>query len=305
MNDLRKINTVLVCGFLGAGKTTFLENILKRKDFASSKTALLINDFGALPVDAEILEDNEHFTAKINKGNIFCACVKSDLINALEYIADTIKPDNLIIEATGLAEPSDFSALLLTDKLKEKYVRDSVYCIVDALNFHKIAAIMTAPAVQIKLADVVVVNKVDLVDDFMVKEATNRIRTINPAAEIIEAKFANVPVKLLYKHEKNFIGGSLALEAPEDYERFDYIQRNEINKSAFYTLLEDFRNSLLRAKGVLEFNSGRVFIDVVNGTVYSKPVMSSGLDLKKFKLGVTFILREYEYEDFLRKIKQF
>ena len=305
MNESKKISTVLVCGFLGAGKTTFLENILKQKEFQEHKTALLINDFGALPVDAEVLEDNEHFTAKINKGNIFCACVKADLINALEYIADKIEPDVLIIEATGLAEPSDFSALLLTDNLKNKYIRDSVYCIIDALNFHKISAIMTAPAVQIELADVVVVNKIDLVDEIVINEAKEKIKKINPSAEIIEAEFAGIEVKLLHKSEKSTGVGQLVTEAPEDYERYDYMQKKEISKNEFYTLLEDFRNSLLRAKGVLEFDGKRVFIDVVNGTVYSRPVMSASLNLKKFNLGVTFILREYAYKDFAERIQQF
>jgi G3E family GTPase len=305
MSESKKISTVLVCGFLGAGKTTFLENMLNQKDFKEHKTALLINDFGALPVDAEVLEDNEHFTAKINKGNIFCACVKADLINALEYIADNIQPEILIIEATGLAEPSDFSALLLTDKLKRKYVRDSVYCIVDALNFHKISTIMTAPAVQVELADVVIINKIDLVEPSVVNEAKEKIKKINPSAEILEAKFADVEVKLLHRPEKSTGTGQLVAEAPEDYERFDFMQKKEINKNDFYTLLEDFRNSLLRAKGVLEFDGKRVFIDVVNGTVYSRPVMSSSLDLDKFDLGVTFILREHAYQKFMQRIQQF
>jgi hypothetical protein len=83
------------------------------------------------------------------------------------------------------------------------------------------------------------------------------------------------------------------------------MQTKEINKCDFYTLLEDFRNALLRAKGVLEFDGKRIFIDVVNGTVYSRPVMSASLNLKKFDLGVTFILREYAYKSFMERIQPF
>ena len=304
MSDRKKISTVLVCGFLGAGKTTFLENLLDNDDFKSRKTALLINDFGALPVDAEVLSDGEHFVAKINKGNIFCACVKGDLINAMEEIADKIKPEVLVIEATGLAEPSDFSALLLTDKLKSSFVRDSVYCIVDALNFHKIASIMTAPAAQVELADVVIINKIDLVERDVIDKAIDMIKKMNPAAEILEAKYAKVEVKLLNKPEECSKCAMLVPEAPEDYERYDFIQKGDIDKVKFYTLLEDFRNSLLRAKGVLAFDGRRIYVDVVNGVVSSKPVFSDE-KLDEFNLGVTFILREYAYKDFLERIKEF
>jgi G3E family GTPase len=304
MSDFKKISTVLVCGFLGAGKTTFLENLLKNEEFKNKKTALLINDFGALPVDAEFLSDSEHFIAKINKGNIFCACVKGDLINAMEEIADKIQPEVLVIEATGLAEPSDFSALLLTDKLKNSFIRDSVYCIVDALNFYKIANIMTAPAAQVELADVVIINKIDLVGKDEINRAREMILKMNPSVEILEAEYSKVEVKLLNKPEKCTKCAVLALEAPEDYERYDFIQKGELDKVEFYSLLEDFRNSLLRAKGVLSFLGKRLYIDVVNGIVSAKPVFSP-TKLDDFELGVTFILREHAYKEFLQRIKKF
>jgi len=68
---MKKIETILLCGFLGAGKTTLLSKMLTAENFADKKVAVLVNDFGVLPVDAELLPQGDHFVAKINKGNIF------------------------------------------------------------------------------------------------------------------------------------------------------------------------------------------------------------------------------------------
>ncbi len=298
----KKIKTVLLCGFLGAGKTTLLSKILKNKELANKKIAVLVNDFGALPVDAELLPEGEHYLAKINRGNIFCVCVKADLIKALEDIADNFNPDILIIEATGLAEPADFSSLLVTDNLKEKYIKDSIYCVVDALNFHKLAKIMTAPVAQVQLADVVIINKMDLVDKNKVEETKEIIKNINPISKIVTAEFAEIDFKLLGNNEElNNLSG-LAPCAPEDYDRYEFVAENAIDKIKFYTVLEEYRNIILRAKGVILFNDKQFFVEVVNGQVSSKPLSETNLKLENAKTAISFILREINVCEFRKKM---
>ena len=164
------ITPLLICGFLGAGKTTLLSGLLNSKNLQNKKVALLINDFGALPVDAALIPEGDHYIAKINKGNIFCVCVKTDLLKSFEYIVSEINPDYLLIEATGVAEPSDFSSLLQTDFLKENFENCSTVCVVDALNFPKLSKILTALSVQVRVADSVIINKTDLVTTVAVSE---------------------------------------------------------------------------------------------------------------------------------------
>ena len=301
---MQKIKTILLCGFLGAGKTTLLSRMLKSEELAGKKIAVLVNDFGALPVDAEILPEGEHFIAKINRGNIFCVCVKADLIKALENIADTIKPDILIIESTGLAEPSDFSSLLVTDNLKEKYIRDSIYCVVDALNFHKLATIMTAPIAQVQLADIVIINKTDLVDEKKISETKEIINKINQNCEILTAEYAKVKIKMIGNSEDQHSESGLAPCAPEDYERYEFVTDKIIDKIKLYTILEEYRNIILRAKGVIQFAEKRFFIEVVNGVVSSKPLSETNLKLKGYSTAISFILRENNFRAFSKKMDE-
>ncbi|MCF6249286.1 MAG: hypothetical protein L3J69_18305, partial [Desulfobacula sp.] len=99
-------NVILITGFLGSGKTTFLNRIVKAfpKD---QKLMILMNEFGEIGLDGTLVEGDELDILEISKGSIFCVCVKIDFIRALSEIAHKLKPDVLIVESTGVANPSD------------------------------------------------------------------------------------------------------------------------------------------------------------------------------------------------------
>ncbi|MCK5845314.1 MAG: hypothetical protein KAG97_11445, partial [Victivallales bacterium] len=103
---MNKIPIVLVSGYLGAGKTTLLSRLLEGGGPLEGKSvAVLVNEFGALPVDGALLPDGDYLLTEINKGSVFCVCLKTDLIRNFEDIARNFKPDLLLMEATGIAEP--------------------------------------------------------------------------------------------------------------------------------------------------------------------------------------------------------
>ena len=110
----KKIDIILVTGFLGVGKTTLLNRLIER--YKSKKLGVIINDFGKISVDGILLRDllpdsQNNSIIEIKNGSIFCSCLSVDLVTALkEYIE--LNPDLLIIETSGLSDPSSFQKIL-------------------------------------------------------------------------------------------------------------------------------------------------------------------------------------------------
>jgi len=301
------ISPLLICGFLGAGKTTLLSNLLNLKILQNKKVALLINDFGALPVDAALIPEGDHYIAKINKGNIFCVCVKTDLLKSLKYIVTEINPDYLLIEATGIAEPSDFSSLLQTDFLIKSFKACSTVCVVDALNFPKLSKILTALSVQVTVADSVIINKTDLVDKKIISEIKTSVTELNPTAEIFEAVNCKIDFdKIFEKKIKNIEKGSgnLCKNAPEYTETYEFRSNSKISKIKFYEFLNEFRNDILRAKGVVDFNGDLFFIEVVNGVVSSQR-KNLKLETTGFRSAISFVLLKSKSDEFYKAVANF
>jgi len=104
------IPTILLTGFLGAGKTTLLNRLIEH--YKSKRTVLLINEFGKVGIDGEMLVEGNYEMIELNKGSLFCICVRTDFIFEVERIATQIKSELLIIEATGLADTSEMEKML-------------------------------------------------------------------------------------------------------------------------------------------------------------------------------------------------
>ena len=96
----------LITGFLGSGKTTFLNRIIERFP-KNRKLTILMNEFGEIGIDGTLVEGDDIDMMEISRGSIFCVCVKTDFIKGLYELVTKVKPDVLIIESTGVANPSD------------------------------------------------------------------------------------------------------------------------------------------------------------------------------------------------------
>lgn len=257
------INVVLFAGFLGAGKTTLLGRLLPTIA-GSRRTALLVNDFGKLAIDAALLDRHGVPMRAIAGGSIFCVCKQADLLRQLTDLATEIRPELLLIEASGLAEPTDAAALLQSTFLREMYARPKVVTVVDAVNFLRLSHGLRVLDRQVEVADVLVVAKSDLADPAPVEQ---RLRELNPAARIVLSDLnglrddidwhsegrveADAPARLCATATPGF--STVNLSAADA----DAIRLEKLN-----ALLDEFKDVLLRGKGVLQ---GRR-LDLVNGT---------------------------------------
>jgi len=298
----------MLSGYLGAGKTTLLSYLLTHKELEGKRIAVLINEFGQLPIDGALLPAGDYSLAEINKGSIFCICVKTDLLKNLEEIAREFNPDILLIEATGVAEPRDISALLSTDFLKDTYSESRVITVVDALNFPKLATILPALSAQVAAADIILLNKTDIVDSEGIKSRECEIRKLNPSAIIhktvktmfefsLSELFGNSPEK------SGEEGLSLCSTSPADIDNCELRSNKTFNRMKFYNSLEQLRHNILRGKGVVDFGKDRKYVEVVNGTIFSRPAETVNFDCE-FRTAMSFVLHNVSPENFLKTISE-
>ncbi|MDZ7824095.1 MAG: GTP-binding protein [Ahrensia sp.] len=191
-----KTPVTVLTGYLGAGKTTLLNRILTEDH--GKKYAVIVNEFGEIGIDNDLVVDADEEIFEMNNGCI-CCTVRGDLIRILTGLMKrTADFDGILVETTGLADPGPVAQTFFVDEdISAKTKLDAIITVVDAK--HLSLEIDRAPEAQeqIAFADIVVLNKIDTVSDYDVKMVEARIRRINPTARIERATRANVPLDKL------------------------------------------------------------------------------------------------------------
>ena len=263
---LEQVPVTVLTGYLGAGKTTLLNRILSENH--GRKYAVVINEFGELGVDNDLVVDTDEEVFEMNNGCI-CCTVRGDLIRIIGGLMKRRgRFDGIIIETTGLANPAPVAqTFFVDDTVRAKTRLDAVVAVVDAKFLLPRLEDSHEAAEQIAFADVIVLNKTDLVtpDELATVEAA--IRKINRFAKIHRAQRANVPIAELLdqgafdlkrvlaehpdfleddEHEHNDDVGSVSfeVETPINPERFN---------AWIGGLLAERGGDLLRTKGILAY----------------------------------------------------
>lgn len=202
------ISITILTGFLGSGKTTILSSLIKHKLMANA--AIIINEFGEIGLDHDLIETTDENVIELQNGCICCTIqgdLKSTLLNLLKKMEKReISPFNhVIIETTGLADPVPIIHTLMTSlDLQRIYSIDGVITVVDSINGESTYNVHEEAVKQTAFADRIVLSKTDIADEGRVNSLTKRIRTINPKVTIIKSNMNSVPVaKLLGLNDYN------------------------------------------------------------------------------------------------------
>jgi G3E family GTPase len=185
------IPVTVITGFLGAGKTTLLNRILTEKH--GKRIAVIENEFGEIGIDHQLVIQSDEEIFELNNGCICCR-VRGDLIRILAKLRQRRdKFDHVLIETTGMADPGPVAQTFFTDEeVKESFILDGIVTVVDAKHVDLHFDDMREVREQIGFADVILLNKEDLVSpaDFVKLEA--RIHKMNPMAKLYRTQDANI-----------------------------------------------------------------------------------------------------------------
>ena len=187
-------NVYLIPGFLGAGKTTFLNRIIDR--FPNDrKLTLLVNEFGEVGVDGTLVEGEDIDMMEISKGSIFCVCVKTDFIKGLYELSTTVKPDVLLIESTGVANPSDLKKDLKLPIFNNRFHFMEQFCIIDAPHFLGASEVYASLEKQIASSSVCIINRIDTASPDTIAATKDVVRKFHPDPLFFETNYADIPIE--------------------------------------------------------------------------------------------------------------
>lgn len=190
----------ILTGFLGAGKTTLLNSILKNKN--TTRFAIIENEVGEIGIDGELIIKNTDSMLELSNGCICCS-LNEDFTNTLKTLLNKPSWDELIIEATGIADPGGILLPFNQYPHLQKHFRiEKTICIIDAQNIEQQLQIGKEIINQLVYADIILISKTDLIDTKKLEIITQILRQYNPLAKFVSGYKDNFSLKLIMDFKK-------------------------------------------------------------------------------------------------------
>lgn len=202
----RGMPVTIITGFLGSGKTTLLNHILSNNN--DLKVAVLVNEFGDINIDSQLLVSMDETMVELSNGCI-CCTINDDLVDAVYRIMERDdRIDYMVIETTGVADPLPIILTFLGTELRDLTRLDSIIAMVDAETFTPEHFESEAALKQISYADVTIVNKVDLASSDQVQTLEKYLNSVKEGVRILRSQQGQVPLQLIL---------DVGYNNPEDY----------------------------------------------------------------------------------------
>ena len=185
----------IVTGFLGSGKTTLLNHILQNQQ--GLKIAVLVNEFGDINIDSQLLVTIDQDMMELSNGCICCSINDGLIETVYEVLERDEKVDYLVVETSGIADPLPLAFTFVGTELQHLTRLDSILTVVDVETFSPESLDSQAALSQIIYGDIILLNKVDLVSPEQLKAADAQIRTLKNGARILHSRYGNVPLSTI------------------------------------------------------------------------------------------------------------
>ncbi len=228
--DQKLVPVTIITGFLGSGKTTLLNHILQNQQ--GIKTAVLVNEFGEIGIDNDLIVATGEDMVELNNGCI-CCTINEDLVNAVHKVLSRSEQiDYLVVETTGVADPLPVALTFLGTELRDITRLDSIITLVDAANFSLDLFNSEAAQSQITYGDIILLNKTDLVDEADVDLLEVRLRDMKEGARIIRTTKSAVSLPMilsvgLFESDKYLDAPTKHDEHEHSHEHHDHAHADE------------------------------------------------------------------------------
>lgn len=257
--SMMKTPIALITGSLGSGKTTLLRRILETTD---RRLAVLMNEFGEIAIDSQIIQGENVQIVEL-AGGCVCCSLTGEFEAAVAEIIDTVHPEFIVVEATGVAE-ADALVYEVEDNLPQVHL-DSVICIVDAHASIKYPAVGYTARTQLEAADVILINKIDLITAEQVKDVEAQVRAFNERALIFKTVRCDVDVDVLLGLD---IGGRpkpSPRQTAVNMQSFTFTSEKLLDRDKFEDAIAQLPTAIYRAKGFVRFPEGSYLFNYVTG----------------------------------------
>jgi G3E family GTPase len=320
-----RIPVTILTGFLGSGKTTLLNQLIRQNP--ERKIAVIENEFGEIGIDSDLVVNTDGSVFELSNGCVCCS-LNGELLDTLQMLMDRQdKIEHLIIETTGIADPGPVALSFLSDSDVQNFFRlDAIVTVVDSRLVERQLESQPEVGKQVALADVLLLNKADEVEPYLLETAKNIVQRINPQALVVESSFGQTGlVNLLdikafnpetvlnqkwkkpspnlqlapdYKHTNHIAlnSHSFEIEEPLDLIKFD---------SWVAMMLYMNANTLFRIKGILSI--AELDDKLVFQSVYNQYVSQSGgkwAEEEDRKTRIVFIGKNLDREALKKGLRQ-
>lgn len=259
----------LLSGFLGSGKTTLVRRILQQE--GPQRIGVIMNEFGKISIDGPILRSGSLEMVELNRGSVFCSCLKLSFVEALVAFSDK-ELDAVIVESSGLADPSNIGEILeaVSNFTTRDYAYSGSITVVDAGSFLSEVDSIETIGRQIACADLTLINKTDLVDADTLTAIEGRIRQISPTTILMRSSYFDGPLDFW---GSDLSGGKLpqlkeSLNTPENKPKTISMSfEGSVGERELSAFLDAVSTAAYRIKGFVVMDGRRTEVQVVGNRI--------------------------------------
>ena len=270
---MEKKKLFVLTGFLGAGKTSFLQHVLEA--FSDKKLAVIQNEFGKIGIDGSILQRQGIPIKEINRGSIFCSCLQLSFVEALAELAKS-DAEFLFVESSGLADPSNIMDILESVKLLTGDVYDfqGVICLIDGVHFPKQVKDTETVDRQLKHCDAAIINKIDLSSEEQYKKVLSLVREVNPHCLILHCENGRADLSFIREgfEKGSWVDSEESLNTVDNKPKtISLLCTESVEKGRFQQFLQAVLPECYRIKGFFLLDRSWMQVDVVEELIDYKP----------------------------------
>jgi G3E family GTPase len=272
----------LVTGPLGSGKTTLLRHILAERP---AKIAIVMNEFGEIAIDTTVIQGKNVRIAELGGGCVCCSLL-GEFEAAVTEIIKKVAPEMIVVETTGLAEPE---ALVFNIQEALPQCRlDGVVSVIDADMLVRFPELGHTTRLQIEGADILLLNKIDLVDAEQIEPLQRKLRKVNPSATIVRTERCRIDPELLFGIGRERKATTLEPGSPIpatthkhqlQFESFTFRSDKPFSRDYFGRFADALSSSIIRAKGFVCFVDGAQLFNFVAGRWELEPFEAKNTEL--------------------------